>query len=188
MPHTSPDSNMKAVSEVLLSKVPIPAGQVHAILENVPVRDAAVNSEGRLIGLPASILPRSDKGFPIFDLMLLGVGPDGHVASLFPHRETLSEAVKWVAPVSNSPKPPSERITFTLPVINAAKEIAFVALGESKAEIVQRALEVQALPGALPAQLVRPESGKVKWLLDVQSAQTLDIASWDNIKHFPRSQ
>lgn len=90
--------------------------------------------------------------------------------------------------MTNSPKPPSERITFTIPVINAAKEIIFVALGEGKADIVQRALEVQALPGALPAQLVRPESGKVKWLLDVQSAQSLDIASWEEAKLFPRSQ
>ena len=95
---------------------------------------------------------------------------------------------RWVVPVTNSPKPPSERITFTIPVINAAKEIVFVALGESKAEIVQRALEVQSLPGALPAQLVQPEAGKVTWLLDVESAQHLDIASWEDAKLFPRSQ
>ncbi len=157
-------------------------------MENVSVREAAVNYEGRLIGLPTSVLPRNSDGYPIFDLILLGVGPDGHVASLFPHKSTLKEVKQWVLPVDNSPKPPPERITMTLPVINAAKDIIFVALGESKAEIVQRALEVQALPGALPAQLVRLSEGKIRWLLDVQSAQGLDIASWDDSKSFPRSQ
>lgn len=94
---------------------------------------------------------------------------------------------KWVLPVSNSPKPPAERITLSLPVINAGKEVVFVALGESKAEVVQRVLEVQALPGSLPSQLVRPKVGRLKWLLDVQSAQFLDIASWGESKRFPRS-
>lgn len=189
VPHSSPDSTLKAANEALLSKVPIPTSQIYGILEGVSAREAAVNYEGRLVGLPASVLPRNSDGLPVFDLFLLGVGPDGHVASLFPHRSAISEQKQWVVPVENSPKPPPERITMTLPIINAAKEIIFVALGESKAEIVQRALEVQALPGALPAQLVRPTNdSKVKWLLDVQSAQHLDIASWDDVKSFPRSK
>ncbi len=65
----------------------------------------------------------------------------------------------WILPVRNSPKPPPERITMSMPAINAAKEVVFVALGSSKAEIVQRVLEVQSLPGALPAQMVRPQVG-----------------------------
>ncbi len=109
---------------------------MYGIIENAPVRDAAVNYEGRLIGLPASVLPRSEKGFPVFDLILLGVGPDGHVASLFPHRSTLSEDKAWVLPVDNSPKPPPERITMTLPVINAAKDVVFVTLGEVRRRIL----------------------------------------------------
>lgn len=190
VPHDSPESNLKAVQDALLSKVPIPTSQVHGIAEGLSVREAAVNYEGRLVSLPASVLPRNAEGLPVFDLMLLGLGPDGHVASLFPHRSTLTETERWVLPVDNSPKPPAERITMTLPVINAAKDIIFVALGEGKAEVVQRVLEVQALPGALPAQLVRPtaEGARVRWLLDVQSAQHLDIASWEDAKNFPRSQ
>ncbi|KAK9856858.1 hypothetical protein WJX84_008424 [Apatococcus fuscideae] len=126
-------------------------------------------------------------GFPIFDLVLLGIGPDGHIASLFPNRSQTAARKGWVLPVSDSPKPPSERITLTLPVINAAKEVGIVAFGDGKAEIVQRALEVQALPGALPAQLVRPEEGRLYWLLDAGSAGNLRSGKWEDAKAFPRS-
>ncbi|MEW5302837.1 MAG: hypothetical protein WDW36_005580 [Sanguina aurantia] len=187
VPHDSADSNYKGALASFLGKVPIPAGQVHAILENLPVRNAAVQYEGQLMSLPPSILPVNADGLPVFDCILLGVGPDGHTASLFPNRVELSVVDKWILPVSNSPKPPAERITLSLPVINAGKEVVFVALGESKAEVVQRVLEVQALPGSLPAQLIRPKTGRLKWLLDVQSAQFLDIASWGESKRFPRS-
>jgi len=69
----------------------------------------------------------------------------------------------------------------------SAKEIAIVAFGEGKAEIVQRVLEVQSLPGALPAQLVQPSNGSLKWFLDIASAQNLAIHKWDSTKDFPRS-
>lgn len=187
VPHSSADSNHKGAVDSFLGKVAIPAENVFAIHEGLPVDGAALNYEGRLYGLPSSVLPRSEAGYPVFDLVLLGVGPDGHVASLFPNRPELAPTSRWVLPIANSPKPPPERITFTLPVINAAKEVHVVALGESKAEIVQRALEVQALPGALPAQLVRPATGKVTWVLDVAAAQHLDIAAWGDSKQYPRS-
>ncbi|MEW5312416.1 MAG: hypothetical protein WDW38_004053 [Sanguina aurantia] len=186
VPHDSADSNYKGALASFLGKVPIPAGQVHAILENLPVRNAAVQYEGQLMSLPPSILPVNADGLPVFDCILLGVGPDGHTASLFPNRVELS----WTSGsclCQTPPKPPAERITLSLPVINAGKEVVFVALGESKAEVVQRVLEVQALPGSLPAQLIRPKTGRLKWLLDVQSAQFLDIASWGESKRFPRS-
>lgn len=188
VPHGDADSTHRAVREALLSKVPIPEGQVHAIHEGLPVEQAATEYAGRLMALPASALPRTADSFPVFDLILLGLGPDGHVASLFPNRPEVAETKAWVLPVKNSPKPPPERITMTLPVINSAKEVVFVALGEGKAEVVQRTLEVQALPGALPAQMVRPTAGRARWLLDVASAQKLDIAHWGEPKLFPRSQ
>jgi hypothetical protein len=86
-------------------------------------------------------------GEPVFDLIVLGVGPDGHVASLFPNRPELAATGSWVLPVSGSPKPPPERISLALHVINAAKEVMVIALGEGKAEIVQRALEVRGQGG-----------------------------------------
>lgn len=187
VPHSSPDSNYKGALDAFLSKVGIPQSQVFAIKEDLPVDKAATEYEGRLLGLPQTVLPRTGDGLPVFDLTLLGIGPDGHVASLFPNHPALAERSKWVLPISDSPKPPPERITFSLPVINSSKNLSFVALGEGKAEIVQRALEVQALPGALPAQLVRPHACTVNWLLDVASAQNLNIAEWNDKKAFPRS-
>lgn len=181
------DSNARQVTETLLGKVGIPAAQIHKIQEGLPVDKAAVQYEGQLLSTPRSVLPVNKDGLPVIDLILLGVGPDGHTASLFPNRKEVAITDKWVLPVSNSPKPPPERITLSLPVLNAAKDVIYVALGESKAEIVQRVLEVQALPGALPSQLVRPKGGKLKWLLDVSSAQNLDIAAWEDKKKFPRS-
>lgn len=115
-------------------------------------------------------------------MIALGVGPDGHIASLFPNRPELAEASRWVLPVTSSPKPPPERITMTLPVINAAKEVLVIALGDGKAEVVARALEVQALPGALPAQLVRPKGGRARWVLDAGSAAQLKHAEWESGK------
>jgi 6-phosphogluconolactonase len=187
--HSSADSNYGAAQAALLGRVPVPPGNVYAIAEGLTVQQAAKSYEGRLAVLPPEVLPRDGAGWPVFDLVLLGVGPDGHVASLFPNAAaTAYTGPDWVLPISDSPKPPPERITFSLPVINAAKEVQVVAVGEGKAEIVQRVLEVQALPGALPAQLVRPASGTLKWVLDVASAQNLDIGEWASSKAFPRSQ
>lgn len=187
VPHSSPDSNFKGAQDALLGRVGIPASQVFAIQEGLPVDQAAVNYEGRLLSLPTSVLPRTADSLPVFDLILLGIGPDGHVASLFPNTPATAATKGWVLPVSNAPKPPPERITFTMPAINAAKEVVVVAVGESKAEIVQRVLEVQALPGALPAQLVRPSAGKLKWVLDSLSAQELRLEDWATNAGFPRS-
>jgi 6-phosphogluconolactonase len=93
----------------------------------------------------------------------------------------------WVVAVRDSPKPPGERITMTMPVINGAKEVVIVAMGMGKAEVVQRALEVQALPGALPVQLVRPRSGSLTWMLDLGAAKDIQPEVWDQTKKFPRS-
>ncbi|CAL5229687.1 g13056 [Coccomyxa viridis] len=187
VPHSHPDSNFKGADEALLSKAPIPREQIHAIKEKLPVAEAATEYAGQLLRLDETVLPRNSEGLPVFDAMLLGLGPDGHVASLFPNRSQLAATDSWVLPVENSPKPPPERITFSLPVINSAKEIAIVAMGEGKAEIVQRVLEVQSLPGALPAQLVQPSNGSLKWFLDIASAQNLSMHKWDSTKDFPRS-
>jgi 6-phosphogluconolactonase len=203
VPHDSADSNAGAAKKALLDRLPLPQENVHAIAEGLNAAQAATEYAGRLLGLPANVLPRVPFGgdadgasssaagavLPRFDLILLGVGPDGHVASLFPNAAATaaqSPDTPWVLPVTNSPKPPPERITLSMPVINAAREVVVVALGAGKSEIAQRALEVQSLPGAIPAQLVRPASGAL-WLLDAAAAQMLDLGEWEGMKAFPRS-
>lgn len=177
--HSSPDSNHGATQLLALKSVPIPRSHVLKIKEGLPVGQAATQYEGQLLSLKRKILPRTaDGGWPVIDLVLLGVGPDGHVASLFPNSQELAATAGWVLPVTNSPKPPPERITLSLPVLNAAKHVAVVALGGGKAEVVQRALEVQALPGSLPVQLVRPKAGTLTWLLDTAAAALLTPEAW----------
>lgn len=189
VPHSDPDSNYKGAVEAFLSKVDIPKSNIHAIAEGVSAAAAATHYEGVLIEhATRKELPTNESGFPVFDLILLGVGPDGHVASLFPNGKQTAEAQKWILPIEDSPKPPSQRITMTLPVINAAQKVVIVALGESKAEIVQRVLEVQSLPGALPAQMVRPASSDLTWILDGGSSKMLRIHEWEQRLAFPRNE
>jgi 6-phosphogluconolactonase len=183
---TSPDSNYKAAAEEFLSKVPVPSSQILKIKEGLTAEQAAEHYAGQMLDLNSTVLPRTDDSMPILDMVLLGVGPDGHVASLFPNSAATAATHGWVLPVTNSPKPPSERITLTMPVINAARNVVVSALGEGKAEVVQRALEVQSLPGALPVQLVRPQDS-MHWILDKASAASLHVDAWEEKKKFPRN-
>ncbi|KAJ2711760.1 suppressor of los1-1 [Coemansia spiralis] len=112
---------------------------------------------------------------PVFDCVLLGIGPDGHTCSLFPGHPLLEERTKWVASIDDSPKPPPSRITLTLPVVNQAARIAFVASGGGKRDMVRRIVEVR--DADLPAARVAPVSGTVYWFLDSAAAQDLSAAT-----------
>eukprot|EP00892_Ulva_mutabilis_P003024 jgi/Ulvmu1/12722/UM095_0026.1 len=187
--HSSDDSTYKGAKETFLSKVDIPSEQVLELHEGMTAAEAAKNYEGRMLDVPSSVLPRNEEDLPVIDCMLLGTGPDGHIASLFPNSKELGDTSgTWMLPVTNSPKPPAERITMTLPVINATKHAIFLATGSGKSDIVYRTLECQALPGAIPAQMVRPKNGIVSWLLDVDSTTELEISAWDDKKKHPRSE
>jgi len=111
--------------------------------------------------------------FPVFDLILLGMGPDGHTCSLFPGHELLSESDLWVAPVTDSPKPPAKRITFTYPVINHAYRVAFVVAGESKQDMLHAVLDEPE--EGLPCSRVRPAPpGLVFWFADAAAAKKVN--------------
>ncbi|PIA48195.1 hypothetical protein AQUCO_01400639v1 [Aquilegia coerulea] len=117
------------------------------------------------------LLPAS--GFPKFDLMLLGMGPDGHVASLFPGHPLVNENQRWVTFMKDSPKPPPERITFTFPVINSAAKIAMVVVGAGKSDIVRRAVRSDTGSDVLLVQMVSPADGATTWFLDKEAASKL---------------
>ncbi|KAI4307053.1 hypothetical protein L6164_030283 [Bauhinia variegata] len=168
------DSNYKLAHDGFLSKVPIPRGNIYTIDDALPAEGAADVYETALRRLVKSnvITLSSASGFPKFDLTLLGMGPDGHVASLFPGHPLLKENQKWVTFIKDSPKPPPQRITFTLPVINSTRNVAIVVTGAGKADAVYTALEEDERYDKLPIQLVSPE-GELKWFLDKGAASKL---------------
>ncbi|KAK0473185.1 hypothetical protein IW261DRAFT_1585808 [Armillaria novae-zelandiae] len=111
--------------------------------------------------------------FPVFDLILLGMGPDGHTVSLFPGHELLAEDDRWVAYLEDSPKPPSKRITFTYPVINHAARVAIYAAGEGKVDILSSVMDKPE--EGLPASRVKPVyPGHLYWFVDDLAAAKLE--------------
>jgi 6-phosphogluconolactonase len=160
VPLDNPDSNYSMAQEVLLSKIPIPALQVHRMPADQPDRDAA--SYAYTIEIQRTF---GTNGIPGFDLIQLGMGPEGHTASLFPHQASLHEKQRLVIPVS-VPKPPPNRLTFTPPLLNAARNILFLVTGSDKADALQAVLEGEYQPEEYPAQIVRPPNGEVVWMLD----------------------
>lgn len=114
-------------------------------------------------------------GLPRFDVLLLGMGPDGHTCSLFPGHKALQEKSVWVTTVGDSPKPPPCRITLTLSVVNNAHNCIFVSTGASKADMIKRVLQTKD-PDPVPSALVRPHSGQLYWILDEGAASLLNKA------------
>ncbi|KAM6038357.1 6-phosphogluconolactonase [Chlamydotis macqueenii] len=166
VPPEHPESTGGAYQAQLLPRLPGPAPRVLAVTPGLSPAAAAEDYAAQL----RQAFP--GEAVPVFDLLLLGVGPDGHTCSLFPGHPLLQEKEKIVAAITDSPKPPPQRITFTLPVLNAARMVAFVAAGDGKAAVVKRVLEGDE-ENPLPAARVRPGSGQLRWLLDEAAAKQL---------------
>uniref|UniRef100_A0AC35FIL6 6-phosphogluconolactonase n=1 Tax=Panagrolaimus sp. PS1159 TaxID=55785 RepID=A0AC35FIL6_9BILA len=116
--------------------------------------------------------PEISDSLPKFDVLFLGMGPDGHTCSLFPDHELLKyNGSSWILPIENSPKPPPRRITVSLPICNFAKNVIFIVTGESKAEILKEIIADQSK--SYPAGLVKAK--KMKWILDEPAAKHLGI-------------
>uniref|UniRef100_A0A0N4Z174 6-phosphogluconolactonase n=1 Tax=Parastrongyloides trichosuri TaxID=131310 RepID=A0A0N4Z174_PARTI len=107
----------------------------------------------------------SSSGFPIFDLLLLGLGPDGHTCSLFPGHKLLEENVKWIVSISDSPKPPPKRITITIPVINNAKNVVFLATGDNKKNAIKEIL-INHNKNFPPSLIKLTSGGHATWVID----------------------
>ncbi|MFA5138843.1 MAG: 6-phosphogluconolactonase [Elusimicrobiota bacterium] len=146
VPREHPDSNYRMARELLLSKVPVPEAQVHPM----PVSaDGSADYERTL----RAALTR-------LDLVLLGLGTDGHTASLFPGNPAVSETRHWVA-AARAPSRPEGRLTLTLPALNDARMLLVVVAGEEKAEAFRRTLD-----GGTPASLLKPTDGRLVFLAD----------------------
>jgi 6-phosphogluconolactonase len=154
--------------ESLLKQVPIPTDQIKPILSQGQNLDAAAQHYARVI---RSFVPGT---IPRFDLVLLGMGPDGHAASLFPHSPALSATNDLVVatPVA-SLEPHVQRITFTAPLINAAAQVLFLVAGADKAQTLAAVLEGASEPERLPSQLIAPTDGELHWMIDHAAAQEL---------------
>ncbi len=163
-----PDSNFRMAYESLLSRVPAPRQNIHRVPSELPVRAAAEVYEEQIV----RFFGTAPGARPSFDLVLLGLGADGHTASLFPGAATLEDTEQLVL-ATRPAHLQSERITFTLPLINAAARVMFVVSGEDKAAAVQRVLRGGRDGELLPAQRVRPASGRLLWLLDEPAARLL---------------
>jgi 6-phosphogluconolactonase len=169
----NPDSNYRMAKEALLSKVPVPPANIFPVpAENPDAAQAAEIYEQTLRRFFA-VAPGE---FPRFDLILLGMGPDGHTASLFPETPALQEksrlvVANWVEKLGSS------RITFTLPLLNAARRVAFLVSGTDKAAALHEVLEGSAPAEKYPSRLVQPSEGKVIWFVDRAAASELSAAA-----------
>ncbi|HEX2450183.1 MAG TPA: 6-phosphogluconolactonase [Gemmatimonadales bacterium] len=155
VPPDDPESNFRMVSQALLTRVPIRADHIHRMEAERTDREAAARAYER--SLPLRL-----------DILILGMGRDGHTASLYPGSAALDERHRLVVPVVG-PTPPAERLSITPPVIEAARTLAVIATGEDKAVMVARALEGPVVAKAVPAQLARGGF----WFLDQAAAQRL---------------
>jgi 6-phosphogluconolactonase len=179
VPPDHPDSNYRMAYETLLARVQPPAQNIHRIRAELPPADAARAYEETLRGFfeppgtPRQISANSGVDLPRFDLILLGLGANGHTASLFPHAQLLHETTRWVA-AEYIDEVKMWRITLTAPVINAAMNIVWLVVGADKAPTVRAVLRGEYRPDDLPAQLIQPTHGRAVWLLDQAAAGELE--------------
>ena len=162
-----PRSNAGEAERGLLSRLGVSPERLHAMEGARGPEEGARAYEVEL----RRVLGGGPDEWPRLDLVLLGLGEDGHVASLFPGHVALGESRRWVVPVRGAPKPPPERITLTLPVLNHAREVWVVATGAAKAAAVARARGGNREgAAALPVQRLRPVDGEVRWFIDCAAA------------------
>ena len=168
VPPNDPESNYGVCRELLLTKVPILEANVFRMEGELNPEEAASRYESTL----RNVMKLEGAESPAFDLVVLGMGPDGHTASLFPNTEALNEMGRLVV-ANHVLQKDTWRITLTKPVINHGREVAFLIEGAGKADILAKVLFGPYDPETTPSQLIRPASGKVSFLLDAAAAAKL---------------
>jgi|HubBroStandDraft_2_1064218.scaffolds.fasta_scaffold02214_6 6-phosphogluconolactonase len=164
VPQDDPLSNYRMTRLSLLEHVPIPAANVHAVPTNLATPELAAEAYDQ------ELRKFFGSSAPAFDVTLLGLGPEGHTASLFPDSPALEEKTRWVVPVHVAATPPN-RLTFTLPVLNSSRNTYFLVAGEGKRPILAALrAEPDSRPSAYPAGRIRPTDGRVLWFLDQAAA------------------
>jgi 6-phosphogluconolactonase len=167
VPPEDPQSNYRMAAETLLSRVPIPPSQIHRMQGELPPAEAALAYERELKDFFKTEPPR-------LDVILLGMGDNGHTASLFPGLTAVHEQQRWVV-AEYVAEVGMWRITLTPLVINLARQVIFLVAGAGKASMLRRVLEGPFTPDELPAQIVRPSPGEVVWLVDSSAAAELTL-------------
>ena len=169
VPFNDQENNGRMAKETLLNHVPIPAQNVYRIQSQLTPQEAADNYDQTL----HRYFGERNMKEPRFDLVMLGLGAEGHTASLFPHSAALSEADHWTMAVY-VPQNQSWRITLTPIALNAASKIMFVVVGEEKAQALKQVLSEPKHPDLLPAQIIDPPQGQVLWIVDKAAAMLLE--------------
>lgn len=167
VPPNDPDSNFRMASESLLSRVPIPAKNVHRIQAEVDAHMAADQYQATL----REFFSLQEGQVPRFDLVMLGMGEDGHTASLFPGTAALEETSRIVV-ANHVEKLQTDRITLTFPVLNAAAEVMVVIAGKNKARVIQDIVK-SPQESLYPIQRVHPKEGRLLWLVEQEAAGLL---------------
>ena len=169
VPPDDPQSNYRMASDTLFALAPVPVQNIHRVKAEEPDAVLAAEDYQQELNSFFELVPGQ---LPRFDCILLGMGPDGHTASLFPGTEALHETKRLV--VANwVEKLKTHRITMTAPVLNQAALIIFLVSGKEKAEVLKEVLEGDYRPDLFPAQLIRPKHGRLLWLVDQAAAGCL---------------
>ena len=170
VPPTHSDSNYKMATDALLSHIPVTSNQIYRMEAEKPdIHLAAQEYQNKIatfFNIPNSGSP------PQFDLLYLGMGPDGHTASLFPETSALEEKNKWVVP-NFVPKFNTYRLTLTYPIINQAKNVIFLVAGKDKVPALNEVLQGKPAFETYPSQGINPVTGSLLWLIDVDASSGL---------------
>jgi len=173
VPADAPESNFRLAKETLFSHVDLPVKNIFRMPAEFPDHDDAARQYEAILRRYFDSGDTIASKLPRIDLILLGIGTDGHTASLFPHKPALQESKRLVVATEPGLKPFVPRLTLTYPVLNNAANVIFLVSGEDKADVLARVLEGPADPEGLPSQNIAPANGKLIWLIDSEAASKL---------------